>query len=112
LETWSSNPVTISNNVSYDFTNALNKSFGNNLSNLGDGKYAIWSGDISDASSAMIGIQDGIIESQDYTDMENAVSAILTGYITEDITGDNIVESADYSLIENNVGSIIFVIRP
>jgi hypothetical protein len=44
--------------------------------------------------------------------MENAVIVILTGYVPEDITGDGVVESTDYSIIENNVSYIVFVQRP
>ena len=55
-----------------------------------------------------IGIQDGIVESQDYADMENAVYITLGGYVFEDITGDGVVESLDYSIMENNVSFIVF----
>jgi subtilisin-like proprotein convertase family protein len=112
IETWSANAMLVSNNLSYDFTNAPVKAFGNNLISLGDGNFALYSGDISDGLTSQVGIQDGVIESQDYSDMENAVSAILTGYIPQDITGDQIAESLDYSIMENNVGAVIFVIRP
>jgi len=112
LETWSSVPVLFSAlTVNYDFTTALSKAFGNNLADLGDGNFALWSGDISHAYFG-VGYQDEVIESQDYVDMENAVNAILLGYIPQDITGDGIVEAADYAIEENNVGAIVFTIRP
>jgi hypothetical protein len=57
--------------------------------------WALFSGDISDPSLGA-GFQDGIIESQDYSDMENGVYFTYVGYIVEDITGDHLVESADY----------------
>jgi hypothetical protein len=60
----------------------------------------------------MVGIQDGVIESQDYGDMENAVSITLLGYTTEDITGDGVVESSDYGLIEGNVYFTFVAMRP
>ena len=82
------------------------------MRNLGDGNFAIWSGDISDAATATLGRQDGVIESQDYSDMENAVNTIKLGYIPEDITGDGVVESYDYSIMENNVNYIIFSMHP
>ena len=74
--------------------------------------WAFYSGDISDAATATIGLQDEVIESQDYSDMENAVSIILTGYVPEDITGDSVVESMDYSIMENNVYAVIILMRP
>ncbi len=68
------------------------------------GVYAIYSGDISDANNLGLGLgfQDGVVESQDYADMEAANSVNLGGYIVEDITGDGVVESTDYAIIEGN----------
>ena len=112
LETWSSTPIALNTAiVSYDFTNTLSKAYGNNMTALGDGFFAIWSGDISDAITGL-GYQDGIIESRDYSDMENAIYLVLSGYRVEDITGDGIAESNDYSILENNVYYVISVIRP
>ncbi len=103
METWSAQPVGFaSTSVSYDFTNSLTKAYGNNLCNLNDGYFALWSGDISDASNGL-GFQDGVIESQDYSDLENALSVTLLGYNPQDLTGDGVVESSDYSLMEGNV---------
>jgi hypothetical protein len=106
IETWSAAPVQISNSSSYNFTSAQSQAYGNNLIQTGDQMgWALISGDISDPSLGA-GYQDGIIESQDYADMENAVYIISTGYVIEDLTGDGIVESSDYALIENNVYTI------
>jgi hypothetical protein len=103
LETWSANPVLFSSaTVNYNFTNSITKAYGNNLSDLGDGNFAFFSGYISDVFYG-VGTQDGVIESQDYADMENAVYWTYLGYAVEDITGDGVVESADYSLMENNL---------
>ncbi len=112
METWSANPVYIADKTTYNFTNAQNKAYGNNQSNLGDGNFAIWSGDISDAATSTSGLQDGIVESTDYGNMENAVYYTLNGYLAEDITGDGIVESADYGLMENNVYYTVVSMRP
>jgi hypothetical protein len=104
IETWSANPVLFSQTTSYDFTTSANMAYGSNMVLTSDGLYyAFFSGDISDAGTATVGIQDGVIESHDYGDMENAVYLTLLGYVTQDITGDAIVESADYGLMENNV---------
>jgi N-acetylneuraminic acid mutarotase len=116
IETWSAAPVLFSALTSYDFTTTQSQAYGNNMSNVGPlfsepPVWAFYSGDISDPSFG-VGYQDGIIESQDYADMENAVYNILSGYVFEDLTGDGIVESSDYSLMENNVYSIISAIRP
>ncbi len=112
LETWSAAPVLVSAGFFYDFSDAQTRAFGNNLISLGDGSFALFSGDISDANLGLTGFQDGIMESQDYTDMENAVSVLAIGYLPQDITGDGVVESADYTIIENNVSALVFVNRP
>jgi hypothetical protein len=89
--------------ISYDFTNAISKAYGSNMMDLGDGNFALWSGDVT---------QDGEIESADYSEIENAVQQFIFQYHVDDVTGDNQVESADYSLIENNVQLFLFVSRP
>jgi len=114
LETWSGNPVALSGTSTYDFTTAATKAYGSNMVQVEPGIWAIYSGDISDANLTGLGLgyQDGIIEAQDYLDMENAVAIIKTGYVYEDITGDGIVEAADYLLIENAVAAIRFTVHP
>ena len=112
IETWSANPVQINQTTFYDFTSSQSNAYGNNMIQTFDQMgWAIYSGDISDPSFGL-GYQDGIIESQDYSDMENAVYFIKNGYIPEDISGDGIVEGMDYSIMENNVYYIIFSIHP
>jgi hypothetical protein len=112
IETWSANPVSFTPVSSYDFTASDTMAYGSNQVQTSDGLYyAIFSGDISDSNFG-VGTQDGVIESQDYSDMENAVNSILFGYVVEDITGDAIVESLDYSIMENNVNAIRFSIHP
>ncbi len=114
IETWSANPVLITSNTSYDFTTAQNQAFGGNMTQTFDNpsKWAIYSGDISDGGLGLVGFQDDVIESQDYVDMENAVSVIAIGYVPQDITGDGVVESGDYFFMENNVSQVIFSFQP
>ncbi len=113
IETWSANPVLFSSRTVYNFSDNIAKAYGSNMVRTADNLlWAFYSGDISDAATAQIGVQDGIIESQDYGDMENAVYVTLTGYIPQDITGDGVVESEDYSIMENNVYFVSSSIHP
>jgi hypothetical protein len=113
VETWSSAPVPFSPVTTYDFTTAQSQAYGNNMVETYDHMgWAFFSGDISDALTGMLGVQDGTIESQDYSDMENAVGIILLGYVPEDITGDATVESFDYSIMENNITVIVTSMHP
>lgn len=102
LETWSKNPVLFtSSTVSYDFSPAANKAFGDNQANLNDGNFALWSGDVT---------QNGTIDVTDLDLIENNSLLFITGYTRYDITGNRITESPDYSLVENNIGRVL--IRP
>jgi hypothetical protein len=113
IETWSSSPVTIAMNTNYDFTTAQNKAYGSNMIRAFDNNqlWTVYSGDISDPVLGL-GHQDGLIESQDYLDEENAVSIIKSGYVVEDISGDALVEAADYGIMENNVSHLVSVVTP
>jgi hypothetical protein len=116
LETWSSHTVPFINGVgTYDFTTAQNKAYGNNMVNSNDNMgWMIYSGDISDPGypGIQLGHKDGIIEAQDYLDMENAVSVIKSGYVPEDLTGDGLVEAQDYLIMENAVSVIRTSMHP
>ncbi len=113
VQTWSASPVMTSATTTYDFSTAVTQAYGNNMVQTQDLlHWAFYSGDLSDAGSATIGIQDEVIESQDYSDMENAIFITLGGYTFEDITGDGVVESLDYSILENNVFFTIQSLHP
>jgi hypothetical protein len=96
LETWSAAPVLLNaGSVSYDFSTAANKAYGNNLYNLGDTRYAIYSGDVN---------QNSIINLNDFSLVEGAYHGFSSGYSAYDLNGDGIVEGTDGSLLENNFG--------
>ena len=99
LETWSKNPLLFNSvSMSYDFSLAANKAFGNNQADLGDGKFALYSGDID---------QNKIINTNDFSEIKNKTQLFLSGYLIDDLTGDNLIESADFSLVENNIGKVL-----
>ena len=90
IETWSSSTVQfIAGNLSYDFTNAQNKSYGNNLK-LVNNKWCIYSGDVN---------QDGFIDITDQSQIfiDNISGAI--GYISTDLNGDYFTEVGDLNLV-------------
>jgi len=113
IETWSASPVLLTNGGVYDFTDAINKSFGNNETlTFDNSSWAVYSGDISDASTSQLGLQDGLIQFRDYAFIETGVQMTKLGYTIEDITGDGVVESDDYVLMENNVYYLITLSNP
>jgi hypothetical protein len=101
LETWSRNPVLFTGMVNCNFVQDSSFAFGSNMKNLGDGNFAMFSGDIN---------HDGAINLFDLNLIELNASDFGTGYNISDLTGDNLIESTDFSLIENNIG--ILRLRP
>ena len=97
LKTWSASSILFSSTTIYDFSTSANMVYGNNLKNLGDGNFAIYSGDVS---------SDGIINLSDHTSVENSSLTFFTGYNKHDLNGDSIVESADFSIVENNINVV------
>lgn len=95
IETWSSTVQTFSSGaLNYDFTNASNKAYGNNLK-LINGKWCVYSGDVN---------QDGVINLDDvnliYIDN---ISGINGSRIT-DLNNDNFTDITDLTIcFINNV---------
>lgn len=103
METWSSNPVSISDiNNSYDFTTSSSQAFGNNMLQK-SGKWCIYSGDVN---------QDGIIDAGDLSLVENDAANSLDGYVQTDVTGDNFVDAADLAIVESNANISVTVFTP
>ncbi|REJ81423.1 MAG: PKD domain-containing protein [Bacteroidetes bacterium] len=98
LETWSATALPSAINMNYDFSDAITKAFGSMLKDIGNGRFALISGDIN---------QDDIIDMSDLLLLELSVQNLESGYISSDLTGDRISESADFSLLENNIGLYI-----
>ncbi len=113
LETWSGAPIFFNDTViNYSFTDSLPQAYGNNLFDLGDGNFALWSGDISGDNINSYGQQDGFIQFRDYFYMEQALFVTSLGYTPADLTGDGIVESLDYMFMENSYFYLVMVMRP
>jgi endonuclease/exonuclease/phosphatase family metal-dependent hydrolase len=110
LETWSSIPLAFDDTtLLYDFTTSAGQAFGNNLANV-DGEFCLFSGDVSDGITS--GVQDGLINMDDYQVMEDALLQFINTYHVSDLTGDWITETADFSLLENNILLNLSVQRP
>jgi hypothetical protein len=104
LETWSSAPQTVgSTPLTYDFTTAVNKAYGDNMIELESGVYGFYSGDIN---------QDGFIEAFDYPQLFNDSDNLLEGYQTTDLNGDGFVEAFDYPILFNNSDNLIETLHP
>ncbi|HQF43073.1 MAG TPA: hypothetical protein PK073_09165, partial [Ignavibacteriaceae bacterium] len=93
IETWSALPQAFtSNSLSYDFTTAADRAFGNNLK-LINVKWCVYSGDVN---------QDGYVDTEDlnlvFIDNVNG----STGYIRTDLNGDLFTEIEDLIIVFRN----------
>jgi len=104
VETWSNGSVLFSTNpVSYDFSNASNKAFGNNMLQVETGIWALFNGDLN---------QDTLVDTQDYTTWESDYLNNVFGYTTTDLNGDGLVDTQDYTIWESNYLSSVFSSTP
>ena len=108
IETWSKTGGEnylggISN--SYDFTNSVNKAYGNNLVKVNNSpqRFAVYSGDID---------QDGAIDVSDGSITENDAYAFISGNVITDLNGDGIVDIGDVVFVDNNASNFIIVLKP
>ncbi|MBP6334391.1 MAG: S8 family serine peptidase [Bacteroidia bacterium] len=104
LETWSASALLMNAPVlTYDFSSSAGSAYGSNLHSTGDGKFALWSGDID---------RDDAIDRDDLIALESFINLMMYGYNNGDLTGDNNAEASDYSLIENNIPLLLQVAKP
>lgn len=104
LVTWSASPVNFTaGTVTYNFTNAGNKAFGNNMILVDPGTWAIYSGDLN---------LDENIDLIDFGMIEVDISNFMYGYYRTDINGDGNVDLLDNPAVENNINQFIFAIQP
>ncbi len=91
--------------MTYDFTAAANKAYGNNQIQVDNSpfKFAIYSGDVN---------QDGNVDAVDVSLADNDVFNFVTGYVNTDVTGNNIVDAADLGIIDNNAFNFVSKARP
>ena len=103
IETWSANPILLSNNTNYDFSLSASQAYGSNQVQVGSGFWAIYSGDIN---------QDGVVDGLDYNDWENDNNNFAGGYFSTDLNGDGIVDGLDFILWETNSNEFVGAVIP
>ncbi len=104
IQTWSANSVLIgSTPLTYNFTDAINKAYGNNMVELDSGVFGFYSGDIN---------QDETIDASDVVDLANDVENSAFGVLITDLNGDGSVDNEDIPFMINNSENSIFCIKP
>ncbi len=100
LETWSRSGgeiYTRGTPFTFNFTDAANKAFGNNLILKGS-RYCIYSGEV---------IKNNVIDLNDIIQINNAASSFTTGFNVNDLTGDRVVDLADDVIVFNNSSNFV-----
>ena len=106
METWSAAGAGISpDSISYNFTNASTKAFGNNQVQVDASPvgYAVYSGDMN---------QDGFINLTDVLGVYNAASSFVNGYVPSDMNGDYLTDLTDILITNNNSNNFVSLMRP
>ncbi len=105
ISTWSAEPVIIQPNMTYDFSTAASKAYGNNQKDVsGDGTvWALYNGDIN---------QDENVDLLDLLSIEIDISDYLYGYVASDINGDGNVDLLELPLLESNISEFVFAQHP
>ncbi|MDQ3021720.1 MAG: hypothetical protein M3R36_14285 [Bacteroidota bacterium] len=102
IETWGNEATFYNDTLSYNFSASASQAYGNNLKLKGD-EYCIYSGDVD---------QNGLIELEDESLVENDAFDFVSGYTSTDLNGDGIADIADIAIVSNNAPHFITVMRP
>jgi hypothetical protein len=103
LTVFSKYPVTFDNtNMSYDFTVIPFQLCAEAL-NSGDGFALLFSGDLN---------HDGMIDGNDMNYVDNAQAVNLTGYVAEDLNGDQLVNISDMAILDVSATFGVFSLYP
>ena len=104
LQTWSANPIQFTTpTITYDFTIAANKAYGDNQLEIEPGVWAIYTGDLN---------YDENIDLLDATEIEMDIQNFVFGYYSTDLNGDGNVDLLDLPIMELNIGNFIFSYHP
>ena len=104
LETWSAYTINFYNNdVYFNFSDNINKAYGDNLKEVAYGYYAVYAGDVN---------QDGLVDGSDMSDTETDNNNFATGYLPTDVNGDGLVDGSDMSIVETANNNFVGIIIP
>jgi hypothetical protein len=107
IETWSKDPLLMNINTAYDFSTAQNKAYDDGMNppmvNLGDGKFAFYSGDAN---------QDGTVDGADAIMVQDDIFQFSFGYNVTDVNGDGGTDGADAIIVQDNSFKSLYYARP
>ncbi len=94
VETWSAAPVLFSAVTTYNFASAATQAFSANQADLGDGNFAIFTGDIN---------HDGAVDGSDFLELDPSIQNGDGGYAIGDLNGDGAVDGSDFLVLDPNI---------
>ncbi len=104
IDTWSADPILITNSAVYDFTTASNKAYASNMTEVEPGVFAMYMGDLN---------HDGYVDGFDFSiydaDAQNNVAGM---YVITDLNGDGFVDVFDYSILDLSTQANASIITP
>jgi len=105
IQTWSHVPISYTNGgmATFDFTISISQAYGNNMVEVDNFQFAIFSGDVN---------QDGSIDATDLLLIDNNTFNFASGYLSTDLNGDNFTDASDALFIDNNVFNFVGVQGP
>jgi hypothetical protein len=104
IQTWSATAQTVgATPLTYDFTTAANKAYGDNMIQLESGVYGFYSGDLN---------QDEAVDIFDFPLLLNDNDNFSSGYLSTDLNGDGAVDIFDFPLLLNNNDNFIYSSHP
>jgi hypothetical protein len=95
VQTWSATPQAVGTTpLSYDFSSAASKAYGDNMIEMEPGVFAMYQGDLS---------PDDLVDFGDYVVWEGTYLSLTPyGVQATDLNGDGLVDFADYIIWEAN----------
>jgi hypothetical protein len=104
VQTWSAAPQVVGTTpLNYDFSTSASQAYGDNMSEVEPGVFALYQGDLS---------LDDLVDFGDYTIWEAKYLDFAFGVEPTDLNGDGLVDFVDYTIWEANYLNFIFAAYP
>ena len=104
IQTWSTDPVTLSSTTSYNFSAAATQAYADNMVEVETGVWAIYTGDLN---------QDDFIDSFDFPIFDlDATNGVAGVYVATDMNGDGFVDPFDFPVFDVNSFNGVLAVYP
>ena len=105
IETWSAAPMTITADMTYDFTTAASKAYANNQVDV-SGNGTIWAMFTADLN------QDQNVDLLDMPILEDDIALYMYGYAATDLNGDGNTDLLDVIYLDYGIANYVFSYHP